>query len=549
MTTNTLPAETEETSFEAIQKNSAKILSRLQWLHLPLVAIMGFYTGSDNLIAALVLTALLSAVSTFSYQAAPSAVKTRCLLATSYAMQAATFVFLLSGHPWQIDMHMYFFAVLAITVALMDSRAILTAAGAIALHHLVLNVIAPAWVFPGGTDFVRVVVHAVVVVLQTTALLWLTVKLQEMSDIAETKRAEAHSANKEQEALIIELNTALAVADEQSKEVEVARQKLQDENTQREEVFARLEKAFSRVAKGDLTTRLDEPFLGGYEVLRQDFNASLQALELMLSDVIDQVSGIQFAIKDINKTADAFSSRTEYQATSLEQTASSLDAVTTTVESTAEGTRSADDLIHDTKSSIEKSGEVVSRAVEAMGEIERSSEKIAAIVAVIDEIAAQTNLLALNAGVEAARAGDAGQGFSVVAVEVRRLSQRSSEAAKEISEIISVSQNHVGKGVALVDEAGGALETIVEKVVSFSKLMSDISQSTNDQAMSLSDVNNEVNRLSTLTQENAAMVEQSASASQKLSSAATELSTIVQRFKINAANQRFVQRRDLARSA
>ncbi len=478
MTRNTASSEFEETSFEAIQTNSARLLSRLQWLHLPLLGLMGFYTGSENVTVALVLSGILSTVSTVSYRAAPRAVKTRCLLATGYAMQAAIFVYLLSGHPWQIDMHMYFFAVLAITVALMDAKAILTAAGAIALHHLVLNVIAPAWVFPGGMDFIRVVLHAVVVVAQTAALLWLTFKLREMSDIAETKRLEAHEASKQQDALIIELNSALAVADEQSKQVEVARQNLQDENLQREEVIAKLEAAFSNVAKGDLTTRLNEPFLGGYEALRQDFNASLQALEFMLRDVINQVSGIELAITDINKTADAFSHRTEYQATSLEQTAASLNAVTTTVETTADGTKSADELIHDTKSSIEKSGDVVARAVEAMSEIERTSEKIAEIVAVIDEIAAQTNLLALNAGVEAARAGDAGQGFSVVAVEVRRLSQRSSAAAKEISDIISISQNHVGKGVALVDEAGGALEAIVEKIVSFSKLMSDISQST-----------------------------------------------------------------------
>ena len=181
-----------------------------------------------------------------------------------------------------------------------------------------------------------------------------------------------------------------------------------------------------------------------------------------------------------------------------------------------------------------KSGEVVSQAVEAMGEIESSSKQITQIIGVIDEIAFQTNLLALNAGVEAARAGDAGRGFAVVASEVRALAQRSADAAKEIKGLIQASERHVGNGVNHVSETGKALSVIVEQVSRIDSLITDMAGSAQEQASALGEVNIAVNHMDQMTQQNAAMVEETTAAAHTMRSNANELSAQIGGFRTSS---------------
>ena len=184
------------------------------------------------------------------------------------------------------------------------------------------------------------------------------------------------------------------------------------------------------------------------------------------------------------------------------------------------------------KADAENSGEVVRETVSAMSGIEASSKQIGNIIGVIDEIAFQTNLLALNAGVEAARAGDAGRGFAVVATEVRALAQRSADAAKEIKTLISASSQQVDAGVKLVGETGKALGRIVEQVAKLNGLVGDIAASAQEQATGLDEVNTAVNQMDQVTQQNAAMVEQSTAASHSLAEEAEELARLVGQFRI-----------------
>jgi methyl-accepting chemotaxis protein len=192
--------------------------------------------------------------------------------------------------------------------------------------------------------------------------------------------------------------------------------------------------------------------------------------------------------------------------------------------------------VSNAKTDAEKSGQVVRRAIEAMGAIEQSSQKISQIIGVIDEIAFQTNLLALNASVEAARAGDAGRGFTVVASEVRVLAQRTAEAAKEIKDLISASTAQVSQGVHLVAETGKALERIVRQVTEITTAVAEIAESAEAQATGVQEVNTAINQMDEVTQRNAAMAEEATAASRSLAEESDHLASLVDQFKIGNAD-------------
>ena len=285
-----------------------------------------------------------------------------------------------------------------------------------------------------------------------------------------------------------------------------------------------------KLAEGDLTYRVNEDLPPEYEKLRADFNAAMQTLQEAMSLVTTNVSAIHSGAGEISQAADDLSRRTEQQAASLEETAAALDEITTTVNKTAQGARQASDVVLAARGDAETSGVVVRDAVTAMSAIEKSAQQISQIIGVIDEIAFQTNLLALNAGVEAARAGDAGRGFAVVASEVRALAQRSADAAKEIKALISTSSVQVGSGVNLVGQTGEALQRIVGRVTEIDSLVSEIAASAQEQAVGLAQVNTAVNQMDQVTQQNAAMVEESTAASHALAQEAQVLAQSVSRF-------------------
>ncbi|MEC7760438.1 MAG: methyl-accepting chemotaxis protein, partial [Pseudomonadota bacterium] len=212
---------------------------------------------------------------------------------------------------------------------------------------------------------------------------------------------------------------------------------------QQDSVVDALREGLGALAEGDLMKRIDEAFTEDYEQLRNDFNLAADKLLEAMRGVIENADLITGEAAEISTAADDLSARTEKQAATLEQTASALDELTSSVRSAADGATHANGIVDKARENAEASGNVVREAVTAMGEIESSSTQISKITGVIDDIAFQTNLLALNAGVEAARAGEAGRGFAVVASEVRALAQRSSDAAREINELISASGGQV----------------------------------------------------------------------------------------------------------
>ncbi|MEM1380917.1 MAG: methyl-accepting chemotaxis protein [Pseudomonadota bacterium] len=298
------------------------------------------------------------------------------------------------------------------------------------------------------------------------------------------------------------------------------------------DVVERLAEALEKLSRGVLTFKIDGDFPPEYDQLRIDFNGAIGRLREVMQSITDTAASLKAGSVEITQAADDLSKRTENQAATLQETAAALDEITVTVRQTAEGAKEANRMASETREEATQSGEVVENAVGAMDEIERSSSQISQIIGVIDDIAFQTNLLALNAGVEAARAGDAGRGFAVVAQEVRALAQRSSEAAKEIKDLISTSSEQVSRGVELVDKAGTALSDIVKRVENVSTLVSEISASAQEQSVSLAEVNSAINKMDQVTQQNAAMVEQSTASSHALAEASGTLMKRVEHFSI-----------------
>ena len=303
-----------------------------------------------------------------------------------------------------------------------------------------------------------------------------------------------------------------------------------------EEVGANL----GRLAAGDLTAELKD-FPPSYASLQDDFNNAVSALRSAMSSIAAATANIHGGSGEISNATDDLARRTEQQAASIEETAAAVTEITATVQNSAQGANEANKLVLATQADAQESSKVVGNAVAAMAEIEKSSQEITTIIEVIDKIAFQTNLLALNASVEAAHAGEAGRAFAVVANEVRALAQRSADAAQEIGKLISNSSKQVGNGVGLVGEAGKALGRIIGSVDEISTLVSQIAMASDQQSSALAQVNIAITEMDKVTQQNAAMVQESTAAAGSLSDEATNLAGLVGRFDTGEGQARIVR--------
>ena len=287
----------------------------------------------------------------------------------------------------------------------------------------------------------------------------------------------------------------------------------------------------SQIASGDLTVRFTDTGneTGIYAAIRD----MATQLKEMVSQVTQSTSQVSSAAAEIAQGSADLSQRTEEQASALEETASSMEELTSTVKQSAENAGQANQLAGSARNQAEQGGQVVDQAVTAMAAINQSSRKIADIIGVIDEIAFQTNLLALNAAVEAARAGEQGRGFAVVAGEVRKLAQRSADAAKEIKALITDSVAKVEDGSKLVDRAGQTLREIMTSVKKVSDIVAEMAAAAREQASGIEQVNKAILQMDQVTQQNAALVEETASASQSMGEQARELQHLMEFFKID----------------
>ncbi|PHV22311.1 HAMP domain-containing protein [Janthinobacterium lividum] len=288
-----------------------------------------------------------------------------------------------------------------------------------------------------------------------------------------------------------------------------------------------------KVADGDLTAQIDasaKDETGQLLLALKDMNTSLLNI---VSEVRTGTDSIATSSTEIAAGNQDLSSRTEEQAGSLEETASSMEELTSTVKQNADNARQANQLAASAAQVAVKGGEVVAQVVGTMESINASSNKIVDIISVIDGIAFQTNILALNAAVEAARAGEQGRGFAVVASEVRNLAQRSASAAKEIKTLIGASVEQVNAGSMLVAQAGSTMNDIVDSVQRVSDIITEITAASSEQSVGIDEINRAIGQMDAVTQQNAALVEESAAAAESMQHQAHNLAQVVSVFKLN----------------
>jgi len=288
------------------------------------------------------------------------------------------------------------------------------------------------------------------------------------------------------------------------------------------------------MAQGDLTQRIDGNYKGSLARLKDALNSSLEKMDQAVGSVLAASESIASNAGEISRGSEQLSERTNQQAASLEETSSSMEQMAATIQLNADHANLAGALVASGKHEATGGVAVVQKAVEAMGQIDEASKKIASIINLIDGIAFQTNLLALNAAVEAARAGDHGRGFAVVAGEVRSLAQKAAESANEIKVLIEDSSSKVKEGSQLVDQTGSALNSIAESIEKVNNIVTEIATATNEQSSVINQVNNAVAQLENVNQLNTALVEESSAASYSLNDQTKELITKMRFFKDKA---------------
>jgi len=520
-------------ALESMRRRASLMLIALVWLYLPLNVATALGLDAPWMTIGAASVAVAAVATLASRFAAP--VVARLTVAASLMGMISLMLGAASGSAWQTDLHMSYFAGVALVAVYCDPIAILAATATVAVHHLTLNYLLPEAIYPGGSAFLRVVLHAVILVAESSGAIWMSSMVLSAISSASQAKLDAESAliaaeGARDSARLAQANERREVEERQALQANVA--------AEQSAMVAALAQKLARLADGDLTARMDEALGGPFAEIETHFNAAIEKLGAAFSTVSARSLGVRDGAQQIAHAAQDLSSRTEMQAASLADTARALTTIMETVKRATDGAYRARDVVAEADGDAKQSASVVGKAIEAMSAITDSSSRIGQIIGVIDEIAFQTNLLALNAGVEAARAGDAGRGFAVVASEVRALAQRSAQAAKEIKELISTSIAQVDSGGKLVAATGDALSRIARRVSEINGVVGEISTATKEQLASVTDINVAIERMDKMTQENAGMAEEANAASRALAQETAQLGDLVRQFNVGAGERR-----------
>jgi len=528
-----------------------------------------FSTGGFGLVSGLAAAGALSLLVTLAVARQSAAFR---YLAVSVLMaQIMAALVAANGQTWQTDLHMAFFAALAVTALLYDIKAILLGTVLVAVHHLLLGMALPDLIFFNGGGFLRVALHAVILVIEAVGLVWMTYNTQKLFAVSQDQSVQAHELAAQAQGLTRDIEqsqtrhleeraqtmsqltnafgavVSAAVAGDFSRRVEV---KFPDAELNAiasgiNDLVATVDRGItetgsvlSALAKTDLTQRMNGSYQGAFAQLKTDTNAVADTLSDVVGRLRETSRALKTATSEILSGANDLSERTTKQAATIEETSATMEQLAATVVQNADRAKEASVVAATVTRTAEEGGQVMTEATHAMERITSSSGKISNIIGLIDDIAFQTNLLALNASVEAARAGDAGKGFAVVAVEVRRLAQSAASASADVKALIEQSATEVRGGSELVAEAATKLGSMVAAARSSNELMETIARESRAQAGSIEEVNAAVRIMDEMTQHNAALVEETNAAIEQTEAQASELDRLVEVFKVDAAPQR-----------